>query len=269
MSGRHITTAALLTIQSELTERDLVLLKYVSELRFVTGAQLTRLCFHGSDDRAARRTLLRLIKLDTLERLPRSVGGVRSGSAGFVYRLGVAGQRLAIMQGWQPERRTRRWLVPGTLFVAHALEVTELHTQLIDAERAGHVELLERTSEPVCWRRIVQLGAEQPTLKPDSFVRLGSGPYEDSYFIEIDRDTEGSRTIDRQLRAYVAYYETGAEQTKHGVFPLVLWLTTTDERVAVIESCVRHLGHDYRELFRVARFTDALAVMLDTENARP
>lgn len=269
MSGRYLTTAALRTIQSELTERDLVVLKYVSELRFVTGAQLTRLCFSGSDDRAARRTLLRLTRLDTLERLPRSVGGIHSGSAGFVYRLGVAGQRLAILRGWQPERRTRRWLVPGTLFVVHTLQVAELHTQLIEAERAGHVELLERTSEPVCWRHIAQLGAEQPTLKPDSFVRLGSGPYEDSYFIEVDRGTEGSRTVDRQLRAYVSYYETGAEQTKHGVFPLVLWLTTTGERVAVIESCVRHLGHDYRELFRVARLTDALAVMVGTEKTRP
>ncbi|HTD09628.1 MAG TPA: replication-relaxation family protein [Solirubrobacteraceae bacterium] len=269
MSGRNITTAALLTIQSELTERDLVLLKYVSELRFVTGAQLTRLCFHGSDDRAARRTLLRLIKLDTLERLPRSVGGVRSGSAGFVYRLGLAGQRLAILRGWQPERRTRRWLVPGSLFVAHTLQVAELHTQLIEAERAGHVELLERASEPVCWRRIDQLGADPPTLKPDSFVRLGIGPYEDSYFIEVDRGTEGTLTIVRQLSIYSAYHASGVEQVKHGVFPLVLWLTATAERVAVIESCVQHLEHDHRELFRVARFADALTVMLGTESANP
>lgn len=209
-----------------------------------------------------------LLRLDALERLPRKVGGVRSGSAGYVYRLGLIGQRLAILLGWQPQRRSRRALVPGSLFLAHTLQIAELHAELVEGDRAQRFELLERSSEPSCWRHIDGFAAEQATLKPDSFIRLGSGPYEDSYFIEVDRGTEGSRTIDRQLRAYVAYYETGAEQTKRGVFPRVLWLTTDEQRVAVIESGVRHLPHEYRELFKVARFTDALAVMVGGEGAR-
>ena len=170
----------------------------MSDLRFVSGAQLTRLHFSDGQDpavnaRAARRALLRLTHLDVLARLPRSVGGVRAGSAGFVYYLGLGGQQLATEHGWQPERRRRRSLVPGTLFVRHALQVSELHTLLVEADRSRRVELLELRAEPSCWRSFDGLGTQQPMLKPDSYARLGVGAFEDSYFFEVDRGTEGSR----------------------------------------------------------------------------
>jgi hypothetical protein len=157
MSRRYLTLGALRELESKLTERDLAVLKRVSDLRFVSGSQLARLHFADSPDpavnaRAARRALLRLVKLTALARLPRSVGGVRSGSAGFVYHLGIGGQRLATEHGWQPERRRRRSQTPGTLFVRHALQVSELHTQLVEADRSRSIELLELSAEPSCWR---------------------------------------------------------------------------------------------------------------------
>src|ERR1700727_1465365 len=157
MSGRYLSAAAYRAFTAQLVERDLTVLKHVSDLRFVSGHQLTRLCFSDSDDldanvRAARRALLRLVRLGALPRLPRPVGGVRSGSAGFVYHLGLGGQRLAVDCGWQPERRRRRSLTPGTLFVSHALQVSELHVQLIEADRSRCVELLELNGEPACLR---------------------------------------------------------------------------------------------------------------------
>ena len=113
MRRRYLTSARQRELESQLTERDLDVLQRVSDLRFVSGSQLARLCFADSPDqmasvRAARRALLRLVKLGTLGRLERPVGGVRAGSAGFVYHLGLAGQRLAVARGWQPERRARR-----------------------------------------------------------------------------------------------------------------------------------------------------------------
>lgn len=100
-------------------------------------------------------------------------------------------------------------------------------------------------------------------LKPDSYARLGVGAYEDSYFIEVDMGTEGSRALDRQLRRYLAYYDSGQEQTERGVFPRVLWLALTDQRGAAIDDCVQHLPTAARELFQVARFSETLAVMLE------
>jgi hypothetical protein len=269
MTGRYVGTATYRQQLAQLVARDLAIIKRVSDLRFVTGWQLTRLCFADSDDpdangRAARRALLRLVRLGLLERLPRQVGGVRSGSAGFVYHLGIGGQRLAVERGWQPERRRRRSLTPGTLFVRHALQVAELHTLLVESDRSRRVELLELAGEPTCWRSFSGVSGQAETLKPDSFVRLGLGPYEDSYFIEVDRGTEGSRALERQLQLYVAYAQSGHEQTERGVLPLTLWLAPDGRRVAAIEDSVARLPRADRELFQVARFSQALAVMCHT-----
>ncbi len=162
--------------------------------------------------RSARRRLLKLTELELLGRLPRSVGGVRSGSAGFVYYLGPLGHRLGVESGWLPDRRWRRSHVPGQLFVQHTLLVSELHTRLVEGDRSGRFELLELTAEPACHRGYAGLAGQQHVLKPDSYVRLGVGEFEDSYFVEIDRGTEGSRTIERQLEAYLDYWRSGQEQ---------------------------------------------------------
>jgi Replication-relaxation len=270
MTARYLSRAAYRAQMSQLVERDLTIAKHVSDLRFVTGSQLTRLCFSDSDDpaangRAARRALLRLTRLGLLERLPRQVGGVRSGSAGFVYHLGLGGQRLAIERGWQPERRRRRSLTPGTLFVRHALRVSELHTLLIESDRSRSVELLELACEPTCWRSFSGVSGQRQTLKPDSYVRLGNGPYEDSYFIEVDNGTEGSRALERQLQSYVAYAGSGVEQRERGVFPLTLWLAPDGKRVEAIVGSVQRQPTQARELFQVARFDQALPVMRHTQ----
>jgi hypothetical protein len=266
MSGQYLTAARLTALAATLTSRDDAVLERVSALRFVSGTQLTRLCFADLDDpatcaRAARRSLLRLTRLDILMRLPRTIGGVRAGSAGFVYRLGPAGLGLAIRRGLQPERRWRRSFAPGLLFVRHALLVAELHTLLIENDRSRSVELLALSAEPSCWRTYDGLGGQRLILKPDSYGRLGAGEYEDSFFIEVDRGTEGSRAIDSKLDQYVAYSRTGREQAEHGVFPKVLWLAPDEHRVGVIEGCVFALPEASRGLFAAAPFDSALDAM--------
>jgi Replication-relaxation len=270
MNRRYVTRSALSQLEVNLTDRRLAVLKRVSDLRFVSGSQLTRLHFADSPDpainaRAARRALLLLTRQGFLDRLPRPVGGVRSGSAGFVYYLGPAGQRLAIHRGWQPERRGRRSSTPGTLFVSHTLQVAELHTRLVEADRSGRLELLELTGEPSCWRSKDGLAGQRQSLKPDSYVRLGLGDYEDSYFIEVDRGTEGSRALERQLQLYLDYFKSGTEQAEHGVFPRVLWLAPDGQRVVAIETSVQRLPAPARELFCVACFVDALTIMINTK----
>jgi hypothetical protein len=265
MSG-YVTARSADTLAERLSKQDWFVLKQVSSLRFVTGSQLTRLCFSGSDDpkanaRAARRALLCLVRLGVLERLPRAIGGVRAGSAGFVYRLGLGGHRLAASRGWQPKRQRRRSQVPGLLFLNHTLQISELHTRLIECERSGRIELLALDAEPLCHRIYDGLGGQRIVLKPDTYTRLGLGPYEDSYFIEVDRGTEGSRALHGQLERYVAYYQSGQEQRGRGVFPKVLWTTNTPERERVIAACVARLQAEARSLFVVARFDDGLTVI--------
>ena len=261
MTTRYVTAARLRELSTQLSDRDNALIQRVSDLRFVSGSQLTRLHFAGCPARTAREALLRLTHLGFLERLPRPIGGVRSGSAGFIYRLGPVGQKLAGELGWQSKRRLRSE-VPGTLFVRHALQAGELHTLLIEAERSGRLELLALEAEPACWRRYG--GQQAGTLKPDSYVRLGVGEFEDSYFIEVDMGTEGSRALDSKLRQYVEYEASGREQAERGVFPKVLWTVPDTERAEVIKACVERLPYTAQELFVVARFSEAVRLLADS-----
>jgi hypothetical protein len=276
MSRHYITAAALRELEPRLTPRDLAILERVSDLHFMSGSQLARLYFADHDDqavdaRAARRALLRLTRLACLDRLPRVVGGVRAGSSGFVYCLGIAGQRLAVERGWQPERRRRRSASPGTLFLRHSLQVSELHVQLSLADRSRRIELLALEGEPACWRSYSRGSAQRMTLKPDSYVRLGVGDFEDSCFVEIDRGTEGSRALDRQLRAYLDYQASGKEQQTRGVFPKVLWTVPDERRAAVIEGCIGRLPAGSRGLFAVADFAEVLTAIcgLELTHAQP
>jgi hypothetical protein len=267
MRRSYLTAERYRALEATLTDRDLAVLRYLSELRFVSGSQLARLCFTDGPDRltnarAARRALLRLVRLGTLARLERPVGGIHAGSAGFVYYLGLAGQRIAVARGWQPKRRVRRSLTPGTLFVGHALQVAELHTRLTEADRARRIELLELAAEPSCWRSFDGLGGQPSTLKPDSYVRLGLGDYEDSYFLEVDRGTEGSRAIERQLQLYSDYHRSGREQAERQVFPRVLWLVSSEQRKAVLVDSLSRLPAESWGLFQVARFDEAIGVLL-------
>jgi hypothetical protein len=88
------------------------------------------------------------------------------------------------------------------------------------------------------------------------------------YFIEVDRGTEGSRALERQLRAYLAYYRSGAEQAERGVFPRVLWLAPDERRVEAIADGVQRL-QAHRELFQVARFEQAIEVLISAESLDP
>jgi Replication-relaxation len=105
------------------------------------------------------------------------------------------------------------------------------------------------------------LGGQAHVLKPDSYVRLGAGDYEDSFFIEVDRGTEGSRALTGKLEQYVAYAANGKEQTEHGVSPKVLWLAPDERRVGVIQDCVMALPPRASELFEVARFVEAMTAI--------
>jgi hypothetical protein len=269
MTARYVTAATVQALEARLSERDYAVLKSVSDLRFMSGAQLARMHFDGDGSavrtRTARRTLLRLVRLDVLARLPRIIGGVRSGSGGFVYCLGLAGYRVAMERGWQPLRRRRRSLAPGTLFLAHSLQVAELHTLLIEADRSGRLELLELAAEPACWQSLAGNRGQAATLKPDSFGRFGIGDFEDSYWFEVDMGTEGSGAIDRQLRRYLDCQASGRIQAERGVFPRVLWLAPDAERAAVIGESIERLPRLGREPFTAAPFAELLTTLADPQ----
>jgi hypothetical protein len=206
----------------------------------------------------------RLADLKLVIRLGRRVGGVRAGSSGFVYGLSGHGQAVLDLDGLYGGRRRRVWQTSPS-FEDHVLAVSELYVGLVEAERAGKVELLAFEAEPGCWRRFSGNGGQVVALKPDAFVRLGIGDVERSVFVEVDRGTESAPTIARKCQTYLTYWRSGLEQARHEVFPAVVWLTITDRSRQRIAGVLKRLPTDAAGLFSVGLLDEATTLLLGDE----
>jgi Replication-relaxation len=256
MSGRGRARRLL----ERLSEQHIAVLRDLDRLRLLTGKQLSRLHFPDgqviTQTRKMQAVVKRLSELGVIVRLRRRVGGIHAGSDGYV--IGLSGWGQAVLDiGNQSPRRHRRVIETQSAFEAHVLAVSELYVRLVELGRVGLVELVEFDAEPAAWRRFGGLGGQTVTLKPDAFVRLGVGEYELSAFIEQDMATESPSTIMRKLGVYVAYWRTGQEQQRHGVFPRVWWLVPTADRLDVIADCIKQLPKEARALFAVCLTTKA------------
>jgi Replication-relaxation len=263
----RVSTARLLAIAAELDQREHRLVEELAMLGLASHAQLAALLpvssatSAASQARTARRVLARLTDLSIFARLSRRVGGVRAGSAGYVYYLGPVGQRLVAY--WQGRGLVRGRLrpEPGSRSVRHRLAVSELYVQARRAERARRLELLDFSAEPACWRPFADSFGGQAILKPDAYVRLGIGEYESRFFVEADLGSESKGVIDRKARAYLGYFNSGQEQAEHGVFPRVLFATTSERRrAALVEVCGR-LPEESWQLFVITTLDKAIEVM--------
>lgn len=263
----HLSSPHGPALRCRLSDRDLSVLQTLGKVRLMTGAQIQRLQIaEGSAatrSRRARALLQRLTDLKLVVRLGRRVGGVRAGSSGFIYGLSGRGQAMLGLDGPCGGRHRRVWEVSPS-FGDHVLCVSELYVSLVEAERAGALELLDFDAEPACWRRFPGSQGQAVTLKPDAFVNLGLGEYERSAFIEVDMGTESAPTITRKCAVYVEYWQAGVEQRERGVFPSVLWLASSQRGAERIAEVVNRLPDDARRLFEVTLQPDAVITLTTT-----
>lgn len=241
-------------LAARLGPRDLAVLRSLQELRLMSGSQIRRLHFPGSNAitqaRKSRAALQRLTELRVVVRLRRRVGGIRAGSEGHVY--GLSGLGLSVLD-LDREISRRHRSVPETklAYQAHVLAVSELAVGLIEQARSGACVIEELRAEPGCWRWFGGLGGGRRVLKPDAYVRLGVDDFEMTAFIEMDLDTESVPTIARKLAVYVDYWRTGTEQREHDVFPRVWWLVPDIARLRAITAAIQRVPAEARDLFTV------------------
>ncbi len=252
----RISSARLDLIASNLNQNDRAVLRFVARTRLCSGAQLERLFWHEGNPesraRQARRALGQLVAWRVLARLPRSVGGRRAGSRGFIYSVGPSGARLLARENGV---RVRRLSAPGDRYVAHTLAITELVVQLQEADRAGVLETIEIQTEPECWRGYLGPFARRRVLKPDLFVRVGVGALEDRWMIEVDLATEASGTLLAKTNRYVEHHRSGREQHEHGIYPRVLFAVPDAHREAQVDGVLQQLSAQSRRLFTICRLT--------------
>jgi Replication-relaxation len=263
MSRERLGALQLARLRDELSERDLAIVRQVAELRFMDTLQIEALHFgaeqHASRmtaTRTCRRVLNRLVERRVLARLDRRVGGVRAGSASFVYCLGPVGQRVLALDG--PRRRFRE---PTSTFVDHTLAIGQLVVSLTVAAQEGVCELLAVEPEPACWRPFGALGGRQ-VLRPDLFVALGVGDFEHRWFVEMDLGSESLPVVVRKCLVYDSYYRSGTEQSKYGVFPRVAWVMPDEHRAGRLREAIKTSGDLDGRLFTVATSGAAVRTLI-------
>lgn len=265
MSGttRNQRLAALAT---NLSERDQAIVGDVVRLRFLTAGQLSRLHFAAipkplTRTRRVQRTLGRLVEQRLLMRCERRVGGSRAGSASFTYAPAAEGIRLVRYLAGGGIRQISNAVEPGTWFIDHTVAVNDVYVRVVEAERAGAVELLEYQAEPDCWRSFLSPIGSEIHLRPDGFVALGIDDLEQRSFLEVDRGTEGSHALRRKLSAYIDYWRSNVEQQQHGVFPRVVWQVDEQRRAGVLRALIENLPAGGRRLFVVTLATGTVSLL--------
>lgn len=263
-----MTRSEIHAIRDRLTERDLLILRDVERYRLLTTKQIQRLHFdhaHPSrvaSARACNRTLARLRDAGVVRALQRRIGGARAGSAGFVWYLGPAGDRLVqVINLGVGQRGRRNYREPSRHFVEHTLAIAELAVQTLEAERNGDLEVLELETEPTSWQESLSRFGTVQILKPDLRLVTASGSYEHHWFIEADMATEHLPVIARQCVAYQVYRDTGRYEATHGLFPAVLWVTPSPARAAAVRGAVAATAGLDPALFRVCVAEEYLSVV--------
>jgi hypothetical protein len=260
-----LTRSGVVQLAAQLNGREQEALEAVERFRLVRGDQLRRLFFHDISSvaggaRLCRRSLARLVDAGLLARLERRVGGTRAGSSGHVYAITAAGRRVNAYRLGTGKPNNRGVHEPGQPFVAHTLAIVDLYVALVEADRAGTLELLAFETEPGCWRSFNAVLGTAQTLKPDAYVRVAVGDYEYASFVEVDCGTEGKGALLRKAHVYVGYYRSGREQAKAGLFPKVVWLAATENRARFLGKLLLVLP-DGERLFATSTAAAAVGVL--------
>ena len=234
MSGAYLSKRRLEELDGILPERDKAILRSLERCRYLTTGQIHRL--HHADSKTAASGI-RLANMGTaklrshglIDMLDRRIGGARGGSKAYVWTLAEPGANLLSLNDAERPAR-KRGFEPSLNFLKHTLEVAETYVQLTEICRRNGLELIKSEMEPCCWRGYVGRDGNPATMKPDMYAATAGGGYEDSWFIEVDMNTEAPSKIADKCARYAHYYRSGIEQERHGVFPLVAWIVHGEAR---------------------------------------
>lgn len=234
---------------TEISVRDLAIVRFVAQFRQVTSRQVSDLLFATNTSRTpADRSLKRLVAEKWLVRIERRlVGGGQGGSGQYCYSLGRRGFHMFLTG----EYRQARSVQP------HTIAIAELYVTLKRYERAQLLTVTGLSTEPHCW---VQLGALE--LKPDLLVEL-ERPDGRRFrlFAEVDMGTEGQKQLKGKLRAVVEAWSVSGE---YGwtAWPPTVWVCIDQERVTELRWLISQLPEHERPLFRVCTL-DSLPEVLN------
>lgn len=217
---------------------------------------------YGSARSALRQTSRRLRRqhgLGLVDHLARRIGGTRAGSAGYVWYLTAAGQRLTD----EGRKARRRFQEPSALFLAHTLAITQARVVIEQAIHAVGGHLARLRTEPACWRSWLRLGGALGWLKPDleAITATDTGT-EYHWLLEVDLDTEHPARLLAKCHDYQAHLASGTFQAQHGYYPQVVWLLTNQARAGRLAEQIAADQTLTPELFKITAAPEQLAALI-------
>jgi protein involved in plasmid replication-relaxation len=213
-----------LRVTAQLTDRDLLLLDWLSEHKVLTTAQIATALFSSLD--FAQRRLLHLHRLALLDRFrPLRAGG---GSYPWHYVLDHLGaQFVAASRGDRPPRpvetaeRIRQIATSRTL--GHRLGINQVFTDLAAHARHHRECRLERWwSEQQCARPGAFDLTRYSPVRPDGHGIWAQDGQRVAFFLEYDTGTESHTVLLGKLGRYGRNVHDGGPR-----WPVLFWLPTT------------------------------------------
>lgn len=217
-----------------LTERDLRIMEWVCECRFLTREQIERLEFGPGAASSAKRRLTLLFHHGYLARLYLPIAGAY-GASKAVYHLDAAGARQVAHARRVPLSdldRRRREGEREEFFLAHTLEANDvriavslacrrrgLELDWLDERALRRLEVRERLRGP---------GGETVTLLPDTYFTIGTGDDLDGFALEVDRATVSERRMRARMRAYGEWAASGVYRKHLPAVSLRVLFAVTD-----------------------------------------
>lgn len=235
--NQRISKQKLQQLNQELSRAAKIVLGFLHQHRFATTKHIARLLrpnftSEPSAIRQAARLMKHLASSSLVAHLKRRIGGTRAGSTSYIWHLTEAGQRLIWLTQTRQANEKKRLRVaePSWAFLAHTLAITELRILAEETCRQYPITLTVVETEPHCWRRHLGSNGQPEWVKPDLALITRNNRFHDHWWCEVDLATEHPARIRRKTDTYLHHLYSGAEQTKRGTFPVVVWLTPTPER---------------------------------------
>ena len=255
---KRIAKKRLAELDCVLSARDKAILRSLDGCRYLATGQIRRLHYADSKNpiaghRSANFGTAKLRSYGLVDVLDRRVGGVRAGSSSYVWSITEAGVHLLNFNTDEYAPRKRNF-EPSPNFMKHTLETSEVYVQLVEICRRHGLELVKAEMEPACWRGHTGADGKPATMKPDMFAVTSNGLFDDSWFIEVDMNTESPSVVLEKCRRYVHYCKTGMEQERNVVFPLVMWIAYSENRRAKLQQYIsdcREMSETSKSIFTV------------------
>ena len=216
----------------QLTARDIRIVRWVYEMRFLTREQIQRLEFAPSTASYCKRRLALLFHNAYLERkfipAPGSFGSTKA-----IYCLASRGARLLVHElktdlDWRP-RDTQRELY----FLQHTLASNDFRicatmaAQLLGLSVAWVDERGLRRQEMKDYVADPKHDGEKLAIVPDGYFQLDQA----AFALELDRATVEEKPFKAKVRAYGEWKVTGAYRRRHGTDSLrVLFVIAPNNR---------------------------------------